>query len=93
MRAQLVAKVHRCCLLRLLLSPQFPCAYELTCVCAWAIGVECSRSRSAILWVLIKGRGVRISDVEAATYREMGWGTPAAPPPWPQHKLQEGTTA
>ena len=35
---------------------------------------ENSRSRSAILWVLVKGRGVRVADVEAASYAEMGWG-------------------
>lgn len=63
------------------------CMSDGGCSCAY------SRSRSAILWVLIKGKGARISDVEAATYREMSWGAPIAPTPWPVHKSHEGTNA
>jgi len=35
---------------------------------------------------LIKGRGLRVSDVEAAAYKEMGWGEPSPPPEWPEHQ-------
>jgi hypothetical protein len=37
--------------------------------------------------VLIKGKGVRVSDVEDAAYSEMGWGKPTPPPEWPQHEV------